>query len=403
MLTSDHPRTVEPTFAPAAADPLPRQIPFNRPAIVGRELDYIRDAIARGQLSGDGAYTRKCHALVEQLTGANKALLTHSCTAALEMAAILADLGPGDEVILPSFTFVSTANAVALRGATPVFVDIAAASLNIDPGQVRNAVTPRTKAIIAVHYAGFPADMDALAEIAREHGLLLIEDAAQALGSTYKGRPAGSLGDMAAFSFHETKNIISGEGGALTVTRPDLVLRAEIIREKGTNRTQFMRGETEKYTWVDIGSSFLPGELIAAFLYAQLENEPTIRAMRSALFNRYEQAFSAVQPHATRAFELPRVPQHTVGNGHMFYLLLENREARSAFIEFLKGHRIIAPFHYVPLHSSPYGAQHSRTSGPMTVTDDIAARLVRLPMFYTLGDDCERVIELATKWLEGRA
>lgn len=403
MLTSDHPRTAEPTLAPVAADPLPRQIPFNRPAIVGRELDYIRDAIARGQLSGDGAYTRKCHALVEQLTGANKALLTHSCTAALEMAAILADLGPGDEVILPSFTFVSTANAVALRGATPVFVDIAAASLNIDPVQVRSAVTPRTKAIIAVHYAGFPADMDALAEIAREHGLLLIEDAAQALGSTYKGRPAGSLGDLAAFSFHETKNIISGEGGALTISRPDLVLRAEIIREKGTNRTQFMRGETEKYTWVDIGSSFLPGELIAAYLYAQLENEPAIRATRSALFNRYQDAFSAVVPQATRAFELPRIPQHTVGNGHMFYLLLENREARGQFIEYLKQHRIIAPFHYVPLHSSPYGAQHSRTNGAMTVTDDISARLVRLPMFYTLGDDCERVIDLATRWLRGRA
>ena len=379
----------------------PSPVPFNKPAIVGREIEYIHDAIRRGQLSGDGTYTRLCHDAIRRMAGAEAALLTHSCTAALEMAAILADLKPGDEVILPSYTFVSTANAVVLRGATPVFVDIDPATLNIDPVRVAEAVTPRTRAIFAVHYAGFPADMDALRAIADEHGLLLVEDAAQALGSTYKGRPAGSLGDMATFSFHETKNIISGEGGALTLMRPDLVHRAEIIREKGTNRTQFMRGETAKYTWVDVGSSFLPGELIAAYLYAQLEHEPGIRQRRTGLFQQYWDAFSALD--AVRPFELPRIPEHTTGNGHMFYLLLESREARSDFIAFLKANDVMAPFHYVPLHSSPFGKDNSRTCGPMEATDDIAARLVRLPMFYTLGDDADRVIALASRWLQDRA
>ena len=379
-----------------------RVIPFNRPSAIDREFDYIRDAIARGQLSGDGAYTRRCHALIEGITGAEAALLTHSCTAALEMAAILADLGPGDEVIMPSYTFVSTANAIALRGATPVFVDIDAASLNIDPVRAAEAVTARTKAIVAVHYAGFPADMDRLAAMARQHDLLLIEDAAQALGSTYKGRQAGSLGDLAAFSFHETKNVISGEGGALTLNRPDLVKRAEIIREKGTNRSQFQRGEVDKYTWVDIGSSFLPGELIAAFLFAQLENEDAIRERRRSLFDHYHAAFSALEGSA-RHFELPRIPEHTTGNGHMFYLLLNNAAERSDFIAYLKGHGIMAPFHYVPLHSSPYGRDHARSTGSMDVTDDIASRLVRLPMFYTLGDDAERVVEFASRWLTGHA
>lgn len=376
-------------------------VPFNKPALVGREIEYIHDAIRRGQLSGDGTYTRLCHDAIRQMAGAEAALLTHSCTAALEMAAILADLKPGDEVILPSYTFVSTANAVVLRGATPVFVDIDPATLNIDPVRVAEAVTDKTRAIFAVHYAGFPADMDALAAIAREHDLLLVEDAAQALGSTYKGRPAGSLGDMATFSFHETKNIISGEGGALTLMRPDLVHRAEIIREKGTNRTQFMRGETAKYTWVDVGSSFLPGELIAAYLYAQLEHEEGIRQRRLALFERYWNAFSDLD--AKHAFKLPRIPEQTTGNGHMFYLLLEDRDARSDFIAFMKANEVLTPFHYVPLHSSPFGKANSRTHGPMDITDDVAARLVRLPMFYTLGDDAGRVIELASRWLRGEA
>ena len=267
-------------------------IPFNRPSLVGQELAFLEEALERGQLSGDGHFTRLCSARISELTASSAALLTHSCTAALEMAAILCDLQPGDEVIMPSFTFVSTANAVALRGAVPVFVDIDPRSLNIDPDRVEAAISPKTRAIFPVHYAGFPADMDRLEEIARAHGLMLVEDAAQALGSTYKGRPAGSLGDLAAFSFHETKNLISGEGGALTVNRPDLVERAEIIREKGTNRSRFLRGQVDKYTWVDIGSSFLPGELIAAFLYGQLEQEETIRRTRLSLFDRYETGFA---------------------------------------------------------------------------------------------------------------
>ncbi len=270
----------------------PTQIPFNRPTALGREFAFIARAIRQGQLSGDGEFTRRCNAQIAEMTGAAAALLTHSCTAALEMAAILSDLGPGDEVIMPSFTFVSTANAVVLRGATPVFVDIDPATLNLDPDRVEAAVTPRTQAIIAVHYAGFPADMDRLRAIASAHDLMLIEDAAQALGSTYKGRPCGSLGDLAAFSFHETKNVISGEGGALTVNRADLLARAEIIREKGTDRSRFMRGQVDKYTWVDIGSSFLPGELVAAFLCAQLEEAERIRARRLAQFDRYCAAFA---------------------------------------------------------------------------------------------------------------
>jgi dTDP-4-amino-4,6-dideoxygalactose transaminase len=331
------------------------------------------------------------------MAGAPAALLTHSCTAALEMAAILCDLAPGDEVIMPSFTFVSTANAVALRGAVPVFVDIDPRTLNIDPVQARKAVTARTKAIFAVHYAGFPAEMDDLARIAADHGLLLVEDAAQALGSTYKGRQAGSLGDMAAFSFHETKNIISGEGGALTLMRPDLVERAEIIREKGTNRSRFLRGQVDKYTWVDIGSSFLPSELIAAFLYAQLEQADDIRRHRLGLYDRYAAAFADLET-AGRVV-LPRVPAGMTGNGHMFYLLLHDIEDRDAFIAHMRSAGVNTPFHYVPLHSAPAGRRYGRSLGELPVTDDISARLVRLPMFFALGDEVGRVIAEARRYL----
>ncbi|MFL4469587.1 dTDP-4-amino-4,6-dideoxygalactose transaminase [Tateyamaria armeniaca] len=372
------------------------KIPFNRPSLVGRELAYIEDAIARGQLSGDGHYTKACNAEIARTTGAKAALLTHSCTAALEMSAILCDLAVGDEVILPSFTFVSTANAVALRGATPVFADIDPDTLNIDPAAVAAAVTPHTRAIIAVHYAGFPADMDALAAIAKDHNLVLIEDAAQAYGSTYKGRPAGSLGDMAAFSFHETKNIISGEGGALTVNRADLVERAEIIREKGTNRARFFRGQVDKYTWVDLGSSFLPGELIAAFLFGQLAEEGEIRRRRLAQYSRYHDAFAPLA--AEGCVQLPKVPPETTGNGHMFYLLMHDIDQRDAFIAYLKSRGITAPFHYVPLHSAPAGLKFGRTAGTMNVTDDISARLVRLPMFFSLDQDIEEVIAVVLDW-----
>lgn len=369
-------------------------IPFNKPSLVGREIDCLREAIERGQLSGDGHFTRACNGLIAEMTGAGAALLTHSCTAALEMAAILCDLGPGDEVIMPSFTFVSTANAVALRGAVPVFVDIDPATLNIDPARVAEAVTDRTRAIWAVHYAGFPADMDALAGIARAHDLRLVEDAAQALGSTYKGRLAGSLGDMAAFSFHETKNIISGEGGALTLMCPDLIERAEIIREKGTNRSRFLRGQVDKYTWVDIGSSFLPGELVAAFLYGQLEQSAAIKARRLALYDRYMEGFADLG--ASARVGLPVTPPDTTGNGHMFYLLMRDIEDRQGFIAHMRGAGIIAPFHYVPLHSAPAGQKFARFTGNgLPVTDDISARLVRLPLFYGLGEGIEGVITAA--------
>ncbi len=377
------------------------RIPFNKPSIVGREFSFLKEALDQGQLSGDGDFTKRCSARISQLTSSPAALLTHSCTAALEMAAMLCDLKSGDEVIMPSFTFVSTANAVALRGATPVFVDIDPQSLNIDPDKVEAAITPHTRAIFAVHYAGFPADMDRLNEFARAHRLLVVEDAAQALGSTYKGRPAGSLGDMAAFSFHETKNIISGEGGALTVNREGLVERAEIIREKGTNRSRFLRGQVDKYTWVDIGSSFLPGELVAAFLCAQLEHEETIRRTRIALFNRYQAAFADLAQRERVA--LPWQSDDVTGNGHMFYLLMRDIDDRDALIAHLRDAQIIAPFHYVPLHSAPGGRRFGRVEGDLPVTDETYARLVRLPLYFSLGDDIERVIDITRAWLGSNA
>ncbi|SEN50904.1 dTDP-4-amino-4,6-dideoxygalactose transaminase [Loktanella fryxellensis] len=369
------------------------QIPFNRPAPVGNEIAYLEDAIRRGHLAGDGSFTHKCNALIAERTGANKALLTHSCTAALEMAALLCDLGPGDEVVMPSFTFVSTANAVVLRGAVPVFVDIDPDSLNVDPSRVAAAMGPRTKAVFAVHYAGFPADMDALAQITVPAGCLLVEDAAQALGSLYKGRPSGSLGDMATFSFHETKNVVSGEGGALTIMRPDLYDRAEIIREKGTNRSRFFRGQVDKYTWVDVGSSYLPSELIAAFLYAQLENLDMITSRRLALFDRYMEAFAPLE----RAGRLSRtkIPDDTTGNGHIFYLLLRDLEDRTDFITHMRNRGIVTPFHYVPLHDSPAGQRYGRTSGSMDVTQRISQTQVRLPLFHDLGPQIDDVINTA--------
>ena len=372
-------------------------IPFNKPSIVGREFYLIEEALAKGQLSGDGTFTKLCNARISELTCSRASLLTHSCTAALEMAAILCNLKPGDEVIMPSFTFVSTANAVVLRGATPVFVDIDPKSLNIDPNNVGAAITPQTRAIFAVHYAGFPADMDQLGEIAQAHGLFLVEDAAQALGSTYKGRPAGSLGDMAAFSFHETKNIISGEGGALTVNLASLMERAEIIREKGTNRSRFLRGQVDKYTWVDIGSSFLPGELVAAFLFAQLEQEEVIRRTRLALFNRYRSAFADFEQR--ERVSLPWQSEYVTGNGHMFYLLMRDISDRDALIDYLREAKIIAPFHYVPLHSAPAGRLFGRVNSELPVTDDAHNRLVRLPLYFSLGDEMDRVIDVTRAWL----
>lgn len=371
------------------------KIPFNKPVLAGRELDYIKQAIDSGQLAGDGPFTERCEQALLQRIGGASAHLTHSCTAGLEMAAILCDLGPGDEVILPSYTFVSTANAVVLRGATPVFVDIEPETLNIDPVKVRDAVTDRTRAIFPVHYAGVVADMDPICAIAAEHGLMVVEDAAQALGATRNGRAAGSFGDMAAFSFHETKNIISGEGGALIVNRSGLSLRAEIIREKGTNRAQFFRGMTDKYSWVDMGSSFLPGELVAAFLFGQLEKLDALNNERIAVWNRYHAAFEPLE--RTAGVRRPVIPAVCEHNAHMYYLLMPDLDARTAFIASMKAAGITTPFHYVPLHSSPFGRTCSRVHGEMSVTDELSDRLVRLPLYPGVGQNLDRIIETALR------
>lgn len=366
-------------------------IPFNKPYMTGKELWYIAQAHALGHLAGDGSFTKKCHAWLEARTGTSKAMLTHSCTAALEMAAILADIQPGDEVILPSYTFVSTANAFVLRGATPVFVDIRPDTLNIDESLIEAAITERTKAIVPVHYAGVGCDMDAIMAIARRHDLIVIEDAAQGIMSTWKGRPLGSIGHLGALSFHETKNIISGEGGALLVNDPDMVLRAEIIREKGTNRGQFFRGQVDKYTWVDVGSSFLPGELIAAFLWAQMEEADDITRRRLGLWDVYHQWLEPLEKAGK--IRRPIVPKECVHNAHMYYLLLPDLAARTALIEALKRHHIHAVFHYVPLHSAPTGRKLGRTQGELTVTEDMAERLLRLPLWLGLEEHQVRVIQ----------
>jgi dTDP-4-amino-4,6-dideoxygalactose transaminase len=363
---------------------------FNKPYVTGRELEFIAEAHKNGHLSGDGPFTRRCHAWLEKTTGAHKALLTHSCTAALEMAALLLGLEAGDEVIMPSFTFVSTANAFALRGAVPVFVDIRADTLNLDENRIEAAITPRTRAICAVHYAGVACEMDAINAIAAKHGLVVVEDAAQGIQSTYHGRPLGTLGALGALSFHETKNIIAGEGGALLIADPRFVERAEIIREKGTNRSQFFRGQVDKYTWVDIGSSYLPSEILAAFLAAQIEEAETINARRLAIWNRYHEAFAALE--AAGRLRRPIVPAHCAHNAHMYYLLLDDLDTRTRFIAALKSKDIHPVFHYVPLHSAPAGRKYGRAVGDLAVTDRTSERLVRLPLWLPDLDQA-RVID----------
>ncbi len=365
-------------------------IPFNKPYMTGKELWYISQAHASCHLAGDGQFTRKCNGWLEQRIGSQKALLTHSCTAALEIAAMLADLQPGDEVIMPSFTFVSTANAFVLRGAVPVFVDIRPDTLNIDEGKIEAAITPRTKAIVPVHYAGVACEMDTIMDIARRHNLLVIEDAAQGIMSTYKGRPLGSIGHLAALSFHETKNIIAGEGGGLLVNDPRLVERAEIIREKGTNRSQFFRGQVDKYTWVDVGSSYLPGEIVAAFLWAQMEEADAINKRRLEIWANYHQWFASLEK--AEKIRRPVVPRECAHNAHMYYLLLPSLERRTATIARLKSQGIQTVFHYVPLHSSPQGLALGRTAGPMTHTDSVSDRLLRLPLWLGLEDSLADVI-----------
>jgi dTDP-4-amino-4,6-dideoxygalactose transaminase len=374
-------------------------IPFNKPFLTGRELDYIRQAHEAHHLSGDGAFTRRCHEWLVRATGCRQALLTHSCTGALEMAAMLAGTLPGDEVIMPSFTFVSTANAFVLRGGVPVFVDIREDTLNIDESKIEAAITARTRAIVVVHYAGVACEMDAIARIAARHRLMLIEDAAQALGASYRSRPLGSFGQLAAISFHETKNLISGEGGALLINAPELAARAEMLREKGTNRSAYFRGEVDKYTWVDLGSSFLPSDIIAAFLWAQLEQAEAILARRQALWNRYHVAFAGSE-RAGRV-RRPTVPRDAAPNAHSYFLLLADLALRQRFIDTLRRQGVHTVFHYVPLHSSPAGRKFGRASGSMKVTDSVADRLVRLPLWIGLEEHQDYVIERCRHALGG--
>lgn len=360
-------------------------IHFNRPYAVGREFNYLLAAINNLHLSGNGPFSKKCEQWLVDQTGCKKALLTLSCTAALEMAALLIDIQPGDEVIMPSYTFVSTANAFVLRGGVPVFVDIRPDTLNIDETKIEAAITERTKAIVPVHYAGVGCEMDTIMAIAERHNLLVIEDAAQGVMSSYRGRPLGSIGHLAAFSFHETKNVICGEGGALLINDPQFIERAEIIREKGTNRNQFFRGQVDKYTWVDVGSSFLPSDINAAFLYAQLEEAESITARRMRLWERYHHAFANLEEKF--GVLRPIIPADCEQNAHMYYLLMPDLETRTAVIRSLKARRIHTVFHYVPLHSSPAGQRFARTSGDMHYTDTLSERLVRLPMWVRMDDD----------------
>src|ERR1039457_3784557 len=365
-----------------------KPIPFNKPFIIGRELSLIADAVAQGHLSGDGPYTKLCHLWFEHMLGCRKALLTHSCTGALEMAAMLCNIQGGDEVILTSYSFVSTANAFVPRGAVPVFVDIRPDTLNIDENLIEAAITARTKVIIPVHYAGVPCEMDRIMAIAAKHELMVVEDAAQALLSTYKGKALGSIGHFGCLSFHETKNIISGEGGALLINDARFTDRAEIIREKGTNRSQFFRGEVDKYTWVDIGSSYLPSELVSAFLYAQLEHSDEIIAKRRSICTAYATQLAPLQ----QASLLRIADFDENSNGHLFYVLLDSLTTRTRMIAHLKAQNIHPVFHYVPLHSSPAGRRYGREGSSMQVTDDLSERLLRLPLFYEMNaDDITRV------------
>lgn len=379
------------------------KIPFNKPFIAGKELYYIAQAVlVESHLSGDGPFSKKCQQWFENRLGCLQAFLTHSCTAALEMAAILCDLEPGDEVIMPSFTFVSTANAFVLRGGMPVFVDIRDDTLNINERLIEEAITPRTKAIVPVHYAGVPCAMDEITEIARKHELWVIEDAAQGLLSTYKGRYLGTIGHLGCLSFHETKNVISGEGGSLLVNDWRFSKRAEIVREKGTNRSQFFREEVDKYTWVDIGSSFLPSELVGAFLYAQLEQCDGISARRCEIFRRYLDLLKPLEDKGL--IRLPHVESNGTYNGHIFYIITRSGKDREGLSRYLRNNGILAISHYVPLHSSQAGAKYGRVSGHLPITDDLSERLLRLPMYYEMMDEeIESVVESLGKYFRNQS
>lgn len=368
-------------------------IPFNQPYMTGKEMLYIAEANFNHMLAGDGKFTKRCHEWLEVNSGASKALLAHSCTAALEMAAILADIQPGDEVIMPSYTFVSTANAFVLRGGVPVFIDIRSDTLNINESLIEAAITPRTKAIVPVHYAGVGCEMDTILDIAKRHGLLVIEDAAQGVMSKYKGRSLGAIGHLGAYSFHETKNVISGEGGALLVDDERFVERAEIIREKGTNRSQFFRGQVDKYTWQDIGSSFLPGELIAAFLYAQLEEAEAITQKRLEAWHVYHELLEPLE--YAGLLRRPIIPTECDHNAHMYYVILSKNMQRDDVLQHLRTANVNAVFHYVPLHSSPAGKRFGRVSGNMSNTDQVAERLIRLPLWVEITKEQQKSVAYA--------
>lgn len=359
-------------------------IPFNKPYLHGRELVYISQAVSMGKISGDGAFTKKCHYFFEQRYDFKKVLMTTSCTDALEMAAILLDIQPGDEVIAPSYTFVSTVNAFALRGAKIIFADSYSDHPNVDPAQIEKLINPNTKAIVVVHYAGVACDMDAIMAIANQHNIPVVEDAAQAIDSYYKGKPLGSIGTFGTFSFHETKNIIAGEGGLLAINDDKYIHRAEIIREKGTNRSSFFRGEVAKYGWVDIGSSFLPSDIISAYLYAQLENMDTIQARRKEIWQRYNDKLSVVLTNT--GIELPVVADYSTNNAHMFYLVCSSLEQRTALIQYLKDNEVHAVFHYLSLHTSEF-YQDKYIGYPLPNSDYFTDTLVRLPLFYELTDE----------------
>lgn len=375
-----------------------KEIPFNWPHMTGKELNYIAQAHFNGSLAGDGPFTKCCHSWLEGLTSCSKALLTHSCTAALEMAALLIDIQPGDEIIMPSYTFVSTANAFVLRGGIPVFVDIRGDTLNLDESLIEAAITPRTRAIVPVHYAGVSCEMDTILSIAKRHNLKVIEDAAQGVMASYKGRPLGSIGDLGAYSFHETKNVISGEGGALIVNDPELKMMAEIIREKGTDRSRFFRGEVDKYTWQEAGSSFLPGELTAAFLWAQLQDARDITNKRLDAWNYYEYLLKG------REFDdkirRPFIPKDCEHNAHMYYILLSSGMDRTSVLDKLRDGGINAVFHYVPLHSAPGGLRYGRAHGNMANTDSLSSQLIRLPIWCGITkEQQERVVSTLVKAL----
>lgn len=358
-------------------------IPFNKPYLSGNETRYIEEAVQSGKISGDGMFTKRCHQFFEQQLGFQKVLLTTSCTDALEMAALLLDIKPGDEVIMPAYTFVSTPNAFVLRGAHIVFADSTADNPNMDPAQLEALITSRTRAIVPVHYAGIACDMEPIMAIAERHGLFVVEDAAQAIDSFYNGRALGTIGHLAAFSFHETKNIISGEGGMLVINDARFAARAEIIREKGTNRSSFFRGEVDKYGWVDQGSSFLPSDIIAAFLWAQLENMQDIQAKRKALWQRY---FEALTPLTQLGLQLPQVPEYATNNGHMFYLVCRSLDERTALIEQLKAQGINPVFHYLSLHTSPFYAD-KHDGRVLRWSDHYTDCLIRLPLYYELSEE----------------